>query len=354
MRVIKSMKMNYRDLCISVVNRIYSKYNPNKINDIPNLFEKYKDREKELIELICKKYDVPKDEVKEYVDEYKSIFQEPKRTSSTKIVLILLSSISVVLLIIFAFNKQNEGQTKNNEIETIAHTSKDVETVTNETSNRLTIHDLILMLDEPNQESISKLLKSKSNEWEFVGYKGDELGWKSTHENGRILICNISGRTIEYTYFTKNEFEEMKNSIISNGFKEEKVIDSKYKTVVLYLKTGYMLTTGETEQLDKTKSPSGIYDLTIGKYNTINNEEPTQSNSTPTNSDIVYYEIIHKTHFYSSPNENDMLNAYLVEGEKLEALREENGFVYTEFTNPKGETTVGWIKKSDLVETYDD
>jgi len=345
--------MNYRDLCISVVNRIYSKYNPDKINDIPNLFEKYKDREKELIELICKKYDVPKDEVKEYVDEYKSIFQEPKRTSSTIIVLILLSIISVVFLIIFTYNNQNEGQIKSNEIESTANTNKDVETVTNETSNTLTIHDLIIMLNNPNQMSISSLLKSESTEWEFKGFKGDELGWMSKSENGRILIYNDREKSIEYTYFSKVEFEKMSKSIESYGFIKENTINAKDQTLVAYSTASYILLLSETDAPNKTKYPSEMYRITITKKEN-HDDEPTQSKPSADNTDIANYEILHKTHFYSTPNDNDMLNAYLVEGEKLEALREENGFVYTEFTNPKGEITVGWIKKSDLVETYDD
>ncbi len=66
--------------------------------------------------------------------------------------------------------------------------------------------------------------------------------------------------------------------------------------------------------------------------------------------DLHYLVSSNKAYFYSSPDEENKRNAYLVANESIQACCSENGFVYTQFTNENGKTSEGWIKVSDLTE----
>jgi serine/threonine-protein kinase len=58
-----------------------------------------------------------------------------------------------------------------------------------------------------------------------------------------------------------------------------------------------------------------------------------------------------KAHFHNEPDENTRRNAYLLpSGEAtINAWEERNNFYYTEFTNSRGQTSKGWLRKSDLM-----
>ena len=59
-----------------------------------------------------------------------------------------------------------------------------------------------------------------------------------------------------------------------------------------------------------------------------------------------------KLFFYRLPDESTKKSAYLVKGERVYILNFENGFGYTEFINPKGVTTKGWLLL-DYLTSYD-
>jgi serine/threonine-protein kinase len=58
-----------------------------------------------------------------------------------------------------------------------------------------------------------------------------------------------------------------------------------------------------------------------------------------------------KAYFHNEPDENTRRNAYLLpSGEAtINAWEERNNFFYTEFTNSRGQTSKGWLRKSDLM-----
>jgi serine/threonine-protein kinase len=58
-----------------------------------------------------------------------------------------------------------------------------------------------------------------------------------------------------------------------------------------------------------------------------------------------------KAYFHNEPDENTRRNAYLLpSGEAtINAWEERNNFIYTEFTNSRGQTSKGWLRKSDLM-----
>jgi serine/threonine-protein kinase len=58
-----------------------------------------------------------------------------------------------------------------------------------------------------------------------------------------------------------------------------------------------------------------------------------------------------KAFFYNQPDESARRGAYLVATDEatISALEEQNGFIYTEFTNSRGQISIGWLRKQDLI-----
>lgn len=56
-----------------------------------------------------------------------------------------------------------------------------------------------------------------------------------------------------------------------------------------------------------------------------------------------------KTYFHNEPDASTRRNAFLFKGDPITAYDDQNGFVYTEFTNSRGQTSKGWLRKSDLL-----
>ncbi len=87
------------------------------------------------------------------------------------------------------------------------------------------------------------------------------------------------------------------------------------------------------------------------------NDKPTakkSANSLPTaeNKKLLgqYKVAVARAYFYGEPDVTTRHSAYMVpSNDILTALDESNGFIYIEFTNSKGQTSKGWLRKSDLV-----
>jgi hypothetical protein len=52
--------------------------------------------------------------------------------------------------------------------------------------------------------------------------------------------------------------------------------------------------------------------------------------------------------FYTTPQSTIPRGEYLVKGDQLLATQAAGDFVFTQFTNPSGQTTAGWLRRSDL------
>lgn len=62
-----------------------------------------------------------------------------------------------------------------------------------------------------------------------------------------------------------------------------------------------------------------------------------------------------RAYFHNEADAATRRAAYMIPSEEvIRALEEQNGFIYTEFTNSKGQTSKGWLRKEDLmtVEAY--
>ncbi|HVF96615.1 MAG TPA: hypothetical protein VM871_04810, partial [Flavisolibacter sp.] len=56
-----------------------------------------------------------------------------------------------------------------------------------------------------------------------------------------------------------------------------------------------------------------------------------------------------RTNFHTEPDEATRRNAFLLKDALLKGYEEKLGFLYTEFTNSRGQVSKGWIKRSDLL-----
>jgi eukaryotic-like serine/threonine-protein kinase len=62
-----------------------------------------------------------------------------------------------------------------------------------------------------------------------------------------------------------------------------------------------------------------------------------------------YRVVADKTYFHNEPDASTRRNAFLSKTDPVTAYDDQNGFVYTEFTNSRGQTSKGWLRKSDLL-----
>jgi serine/threonine-protein kinase len=74
----------------------------------------------------------------------------------------------------------------------------------------------------------------------------------------------------------------------------------------------------------------------------------------PTNRSVIgqYKVLSARAYFHNKPDESTRRRtAYMVPSDKavVNAYDEANGFIYTEFTNDKGQTSKGWLKRTDLI-----
>ena len=75
-------------------------------------------------------------------------------------------------------------------------------------------------------------------------------------------------------------------------------------------------------------------------------------NEEPKSSGIGKYKVVNKAYFHNEPDESTRREAFIIHWNNavLQPTKEENGFVYVVFTNHLGQTSRGWLKKSELSE----
>lgn len=65
---------------------------------------------------------------------------------------------------------------------------------------------------------------------------------------------------------------------------------------------------------------------------------------------IAQYKVVSaKANFYNEADEATRRNAFIPVDESVTAYEEKNGFIYTEFTNARGQISKGWLRKADLI-----
>lgn len=108
-----------------------------------------------------------------------------------------------------------------------------------------------------------------------------------------------------------------------------------------------------SEKNFKTKKPAKEIQVRTKKKAASSTDSVSGASSsvTATSYNPVVYKVRSKAYFHNNPDESTRRNAFIVHWNNaiLHPLKEENGFVYIVFTNDEGQTTKGWLKKSDLI-----
>ena len=95
------------------------------------------------------------------------------------------------------------------------------------------------------------------------------------------------------------------------------------------------------------KTPPPVKD-SMDEKETTTDDKPSNDASKPSR----VYTVRSKAYFHNNPDPSTRRNAFIVHwnNARLRPIREENGFVYIEYTNVEGQTSKGWLAKKDLVE----
>lgn len=82
------------------------------------------------------------------------------------------------------------------------------------------------------------------------------------------------------------------------------------------------------------------------------NDEESKGDSEENASDGVRYKVRNKAYFHDEPDAGTKRNAFIIHWNNavLKPVEEKSGFIYVVFTNHLGQTSKGWLSKSDLVE----
>ena len=159
------------------------------------------------------------------------------------------------------------------------------------------------------------------------------------------IAIRLDSSNADYYYIRGTAYQKM-NEIIKalNDFKKTISINKKHTDAIM--KCGIIY--GKLN--DKNKScyyfnQACVYGenegcKVVSKFCEFSNELKENSLSYIVNTDKAY--------FYSQPNFSYKKRAYLVYGDLITALDNQNGFIYINFENSKGTKTSGWILKSDL------
>ena len=94
--------------------------------------------------------------------------------------------------------------------------------------------------------------------------------------------------------------------------------------------------------------PYSKSDETLNTVNADNKNKPPIVKPMPAKS--TYRVAVEKAYFFNGPQDSTRRKAYMVPTDNASLLpeKEENGFIYVVFTNQFGQTSKGWLKKSDL------
>jgi serine/threonine-protein kinase len=107
-----------------------------------------------------------------------------------------------------------------------------------------------------------------------------------------------------------------------------------------------MLQTTDTTQNLESKAQSDPMNFDTARSNT----QTTATDSSDAKKSLGKYRVRSKAYFYNEPDETTQRDAFIVHWNNavLDALDEKDGFIYVVFTNAEGQTSRGWLKKSDL------
>lgn len=188
------------------------------------------------------------------------------------------------------------------------------------------------------QNENQKLLEEKEQLQNILLQYQEAYGKKEQEiENLRASLTN---RDTEL-----NTFRSTRNSDVPPPYTAERRGVSKFAFVALLLVSlGLSAFAAYTLLFKRKDKPTASAQLPT---DTVAKSEPVQTRKV-----IGHYKVgADRVYFYNEPDGNTRRNAYLVNSEEttINALQEQNGFIYTEFTNSRGQISKGWLQRKDLI-----
>lgn len=115
-------------------------------------------------------------------------------------------------------------------------------------------------------------------------------------------------------------------------------------------KIGYWDKVQVKKYIPNTNNYSTVYGFINSRYLTSSlNNENTYIEDTKSSESKYFRVKVDKTYFCNTPNIKDVRKAYLIYDTVIYAIAESKYFIYIEFTNSFGQTSIGWILKDDLI-----
>lgn len=236
----------------------------------------------------------------------------------------------------------------------------------NETENSTQLNSV----DNDNK----RIFEDISGDYSGESVMGNDVGV------GQISI-NSSGRaTLYYNHGNLGSAKEYGNLTPSQGsqssnemyfkFKKDaggeynvRIVKSPSQMTVILTGTNWRVTTSrsiKSNSSDDTTSQAAIADISSPSIND-QPENNSQSKDQIQDSNVISVEKFqsgnyltngsgnHKVHFYNTPNYSIKRNAYFDSHEEVFVQKIINGFGYVEFTNTRGEKSIGWLDMHDLI-----
>jgi len=175
-----------------------------------------------------------------------------------------------------------------------------------------------------------KTTMTSSNNSDYV-YNGNSNNYKNSTKK-YVNTTNVNLRTAPEV--TDNIIEEL-------SFSDE---------VTSIEKIGYWDKVQVKKYIPNTNNYSTVYGFINSRYLTSSlNNENTYIEDTKSSESKYFRVKVDKTYFCNTPSIKDVRKAYLIYDTVIYAIAESKYFIYIEFTNSFGQTSIGWILKDDLI-----
>lgn len=124
-----------------IIISIYAKYEPAKIKNVHGLLEKYNGKEEEILEKLCDKYGIKKEDF--IVEEQSNTKEVTGNSSNKKYFIIGGIALGVIILIVVVFFVGRSVYSKKNEEKRIADSTRSADSITKVVSKQKRISDSI-------------------------------------------------------------------------------------------------------------------------------------------------------------------------------------------------------------------
>lgn len=201
-----------------------------------------------------------------------------------------------------------------------------------------------------------KYLPSKIKETAFIPAR---KGVSKTAFSILLLLTMALGAFSAYNLFKNKNSTDTKqlsksetkflDTVVTANEPAEKKVEEKKENPALKKQV-------QKELVDKTNNATEKDNQQVKESETSNNDVPKDTQQVKQQTQEAQpkathqYMVTSKAYFYNSPDESARRNAFVVPSNNaiINALDEQNDFVYVVFTNQLGQSSKGWLRKIDL------